>query len=80
MVNGYSGFFPDEYFRIQDAVQAGVLTTNCMSRLQNAGVEFLIVHTGMISPQQLQQLQSNRTYLQSVFVDPVGIEIFRLRR
>lgn len=79
LVNGYSGFFPREYFDLQDAINQQFLNASILKKLHAAGVEFVVVNTNLIPRQKLQVLSWGEFQLESAFVDPVGIEIYRLR-
>lgn len=79
LVNGYSGFFPQEYFDLQDAINAKFIDASILKKLHEAGVEFLVLNTNLVPQQNRQVLSWDDYHLELVFADPVGIEIYRLR-
>lgn len=80
LVDGYSGFFPPEYFELRAALNLRPLSEDAFKRLAEAGVELVVVdRTANIAP-ALDQLQFNSFRLEHVFADSVGIDVYRLLR
>lgn len=75
IMNGYSGFFPQPHFRLQQLLQSGTLTPECLSFLRASGIEYVVAFPGT-PPAPV--LQYNPTVLQSVHKQADGTEVFQL--
>lgn len=80
LVNGYSGFFPREYFELQDAANAGTLSAAFLEKLVQAKVEFLVVNRNLISADKMRTTDGGQYQLRRVFQDPVGVDVYRVHR
>jgi hypothetical protein len=80
LVNGYSGYFPTEYFEFQDAANAGTLSASLLEKLVRAKVEFLVVNRNLISEDKMRKRDWGQFRLERVLQDPVGVDIYRLHR
>ncbi|MDB5391673.1 MAG: hypothetical protein JWM11_7319 [Planctomycetaceae bacterium] len=79
LVNGYSGFFPREYFELQDVLGNKWPPEATLRKLAESNVEFIVVNT-LVSPiRNLQVVPYQTISVERVLQDPVRIEIYRLR-
>jgi hypothetical protein len=80
LVNGYSGFFPREYFDLRDIANESFPEQFVLRRLADADVEFVILmpQAGPLKAGAVDE--NNRWTLQPAFEDPTGVEIHRLVR
>lgn len=78
LVNGYSGFFPESYFAIRDAVQGEFPSASALETLAAANVEFLVVYRSHTNHQQVMSVESSMINPEYVYEDPVGIDVYRL--
>lgn len=80
LVNGYSGFFPDEYFDIRDAMNVESPSEAILQQLADTKVEFLVVMRSEERENAFIDSKFDSVLLEHVFSDPVGVDIFRLRK
>lgn len=80
LINGYSGFFTAEYFKIQDQLNASLATEPTLNMLADSKVEFLVINTKLTWTNFAREPYFGSITLEFVFQDPVGIEIYRIRR
>ncbi len=80
MVNGYSGFFPLDYFSTQEALNAPQNYAAILSRLENEGVAFVVMAQESGSPEPARTATFGLMRLELVFADPCGVSVYRLRR
>jgi hypothetical protein len=78
MVDGYSGFFPDDYFPFRDAVNQSFPADPILDELARRDVEFVVVDRHEVPAALLGAIRSTER-LQRVLQDPVGIDVYRLR-
>ncbi|MEI7699623.1 MAG: hypothetical protein WCK86_07510 [Planctomycetia bacterium] len=75
IMNGYSGFFPQPHFRLQQLLQSGTLTPECLKMLRASGIEYIVTFPGdPITP----VLHNTPKDLQSIQKQADGTEVFQL--
>lgn len=79
LANGYSGFFPADYFATQDAMNVPQTVEPTLKKLTDSGVHFFVVDPVPGEPDPLQDLTLEEHWLELVFDDPVGVRIYELR-
>lgn len=79
MVNGYSGFFPADYFETHAALNSIDNYGNGLSKLAANQVHFAVVTTAK-NTEPPRFYRYGAMQLDLVFVDPIGVSIYRLRR
>jgi hypothetical protein len=75
IMNGYSGFFPQPHFRLQQLLQSGTLTPECLKMLRASGIEFIVAFPG---DPLTTTLQNGPADLISIQKQLDGTEIFQL--
>ncbi len=80
LVNGYSGFFPDEYFEICEAINAESPSEEIFRQLADTKVEFLVVMRSKSSESAFNATKFDSVLLKHVYSDPVGVDVYRLQR
>ncbi|MFA6525152.1 MAG: hypothetical protein WCT33_02655 [Patescibacteria group bacterium] len=67
MINGYSGFFPEDYIKLEKMITDNFTGDETQNEISKAGVKFIIVHFGVqskftteITPEELDQLPKLR--------------------
>lgn len=80
LVNGYSGFFPRDYFELQDAIQSGFPTNQLLSELSQRDVVFLVVDTNRVETKHWDPRTFPDFEISPVFQDKHGIVIYRLSK
>lgn len=80
LVNGYSGFFPDEYFNICEAINAESPSEEVFRKLADASVEFLVVQRLSGNEGKFPKNGFDSILIEPVYSDPVGIDVYRLQR
>lgn len=77
LVNGYSGFFPREYFELRDAVNESFPAQDVLRELANRDVEYVIVMPG--APMKTVDWSAGDEWsLEFEFEDPMGVQVYRL--
>ena len=79
MVNGYSGFFPRKHLDLQKLVTAEFPSARVLNEFAKFDVEYLVVVRKYCEPNVMLGLSTDAIGLELVFVDPVGIDVYRLR-
>jgi hypothetical protein len=80
LINGYSGFFTKEYFTLQDQLNASLATEPTLKMLADSNVEFLVINTKLTWTNFATEPHFGSITLEFVLQDPVGIEIYRIRK
>lgn len=80
LVNGYSGFFPREYFDMRGIVKESFPEEFVLRRLADAGVEFVILMPEAEPAGPGSVRDDDLWRLEPAFTDPVGVEVYRLVR
>ena len=80
LVNGYSGFFPDEYFDICEAINAEPVSEAVFRKLADSKVKFLVVQRSWDKKEAFRDTRFDSIFIQPVYSDPVGIDVYRLQR
>jgi hypothetical protein len=79
-VDGYSGFFPEEHFKLRDSINAAVIDRNTLDMLAASRVELLVVDR-LQYPHALPADATNGQFrIQRIFEDPSGIDVYRISR
>ena len=79
MVNGYSGFFPDEYFSLRRTVNEQFPAEIALRELKAAGVEYVLVGTHLIgSSEQLAEIAGS-PLLELAYQDDSAVDVYRIR-
>lgn len=78
MLNGYSGFFPPEYFKFQDAFNTLGLTDEVLSAFCKADVDLVVIHRSYLRQESVSEISLTHHRLQLVHSDDVGIDVYRL--
>jgi hypothetical protein len=78
LVDGYSGFFPQEHFSLRNAVNTSLLTESTLARLIDADVELLVVRRADISVQIPESATFGSVSVERVYEDPIGVDVYRL--
>lgn len=79
MVNGYSGFFPEEYLRIAKLFENHDTEVAGIERLSELGVSHLVVSQQYSTSDVMLRLKSPRYSLEHVFADQsAAVDIYRL--
>ncbi|NLF68358.1 MAG: hypothetical protein GX575_04805 [Candidatus Anammoximicrobium sp.] len=79
MVNGYSGFFPDSWVRMVEALKPDPFSECALDVLAAAGVEYVVIEPRLMPKNQAPSTVSKRHHLVRVFRDESGVEIWRLQ-
>jgi hypothetical protein len=80
LVNGYSGFFPQTYFDIRDAIHRLFPSAETVEWLADRDVEFLVAQRRWIAPDRLDGFATKRVAVRYVFSDSAGIDVYRIER
>lgn len=80
LANGYSGFFPADYFDTQDALNVPAKVEATLKKLAEQGVYFFVACQFDGQPEPLQSMTFQDHWLELVFDDPIGVRIYRLHR
>tara|TARA_R110002095_G_scaffold207120_1_gene191754 strand:- start:74713 stop:76293 length:1581 start_codon:yes stop_codon:yes gene_type:complete len=80
LVNGYSGFFPDEYFEISEAINTEPPSEAIFRQLADSKVEFLVVMRSQVKVKSFSDTRFDTVSLEHVYSDPVGVDVYRLQR
>lgn len=80
LTNGYSGFFPLDYFSTQEALNAPSNYGGILSRLENEGVYFVVTRREPAGPEPARSATFGLMRMELVFDDPCGVLVYRLRR
>lgn len=78
LVNGYSGFFPEDYLELRKLIQAEFPSAACLRELVDRDVTYLVVARRFCSTEKMLDLPKSAPQLDLVFQDDVGIDIYRL--
>lgn len=77
MVNGYSGFFPDAYLELRDAMET-FPSEESMRLLTLAGVRYLVIDTSVCPVNDWKEIALFRDQTEICFEDPqAGIVVYR---
>ncbi|MBI1310174.1 hypothetical protein GC176_02620 [bacterium] len=79
LVNGYSGFFPDEYFSLRNAVAEHFPDESVLHRFEQSGVAFVLVATRQIASDDLLEAIAASPLLERVHHDASGVDVYRIR-
>jgi hypothetical protein len=79
LVNGYSGFFPREYFELRKQVNEQFPAERVLRRFDEAGVEFVLIATRQVASAALLQEVAASSHLERVFQSEAGVDIYRIR-
>ena len=79
LVNGYSGFFPDEYFALRKRVNESFPDDDVLRQFDKIGVEFVLVATRQISSDDLLIETATSPLLELVFQGEAGVDVYRIR-
>ncbi len=77
MVNGYSGFFPEQYMKLRQDITKRGPDSQILDELAAMKVHFLVVRSSYQMPDG-GALMDKQDRLQLVYRDPVGIDIYQL--
>lgn len=80
LVNGYSGFFPFEYFGTQDAINAPASYGGILAKLESQRVHFVVIAQDDPRVEPVRTASFGPVQLELVFADPVGVSVYKLRR
>lgn len=80
LVNGYSGFFPEEFFALQDAVNESFPSEDTLRRLADLSVEFVVVRRAALPKAALHSTRFETVFLERVLEDANGVDVYRVRR
>lgn len=80
LVNGYSGFFPDEYFEICEALNTESPSEEIFRQLADTKVKFLVVMRAKSSESAFSATRFSSILLDLVYSDPVGVDVYHLRK
>ena len=78
LINGYSGFFPQSYLELRNAVNREFPSTQILARFAALGVEYVVVARTYCEPETLLKLSTDDLQVQLVYQDDVGIDVYRL--
>jgi hypothetical protein len=78
MVNGYSGFFPAEYFAQRRLMNQTFPSEEALRSLADSQVEFVVVMRSTVSPEHISTFQSEQFRLEPVLQSAAEIDIYRL--
>lgn len=79
MINGYSGFFPAEYFELRSIVQREWGAESTWKRLSEAGVELIVVDRQALETTKFKTKFAGGAGLSLVFTDDrAGYNVYRL--
>lgn len=80
LVNGYSGFFPREYFSLRKRVNESFPDEGVLRQLDQSGVEFVLIATRQIPSEDLLIETASSPLLERVFLGEAGVDVYRIRR
>lgn len=79
MVNGYSGFFPQSYFNVQNSFNSNGLTDAVLQQFVSADVEWVVVQQQFLTPETVANLPIQQHQLELMFRDnEAQIDVYRL--
>ncbi len=79
LVNGYSGFFPQQYFDLQNSVNSSGITDLVLQQFASADVQWVVIQRGFLNAQAVAELPLQQHQLQLAFRDDeVHIDVYRL--
>ena len=78
LVNGYSGFFPDESLKLNQLMTSEGLSQTMLSRLWSLNVHFLVVRKTDSIAGMAEMLPDGQYTLIRVFRDVVGVDVYEL--
>ena len=76
MINGYSGFFPESHFRLQNAIKADPRSDATLGLLYDSNIQFVVLgnHTAVKAVAE----SDRRFELRAVFEDKKGTQVLEL--
>jgi hypothetical protein len=78
LVNGYSGFFPESWFGMAEALKDDPLGEESLDMMAHAGVEYVVIQPRWMTTSGSPVTASGRYQLEPVLRDRSGVEIWRL--
>ncbi len=78
MVNGYSGFFPEPWYRFLEAFTDEPYSESTFDKLVAAGVEYLVIDPTFLAANKAPPASSGRYRLIPAFRDESGTEVWRI--
>jgi len=83
LINGYSGFFPGDHFRLRDSINREFPTADLLQRLADSGAELIVVERSGYPAETMRPASGPDTdsalRLELVLEDPAGVDVYRLR-
>lgn len=80
LVNGYSGFFPNESLKLNELISQEGLTSGTLARLWTLKVQFVVLRREDSIAATIPMLPAGEYALVRVFRDSVGIDVYELFR
>lgn len=80
LLNGYSGFFPNEYYALRQLVNDSFPGQEVLRRLADANVEFVILMPSAPPLDMAHSSDEDLWALEPAFDDPAGVKVYRLVR
>lgn len=78
MLNGYSGYFPEEYVGLRDLTD-DFPSVDCYRRLRELGATHLLVHRSVAGPAKLAGTAVARKYVRHVAADDAAlVDVYEL--
>jgi hypothetical protein len=78
MINGYSGFFPPRYLRLQAQMNKEGLSEDVLSQLAELKTHFIVVYSSDVTQVLRRSTTQSRFHLQLVYDDVTGIRVYEL--
>jgi hypothetical protein len=79
LANGYSGFFPREYFSLRKLVNESFPEEGVLRQFEQIGVEFVLVATRQIPSDDLLLETVSSPLLERAFHGEAGVDVYRIR-
>jgi len=79
LVNGYSGFFPQEYFALRKQVNEQFPDEGVLRQFDRMGVEYVLVATRQIPSDEVLEETASSPLLERVFEGSAGVDVYRIR-
>lgn len=80
MVNGYSGFFPDSYFKTRSAIANEGLSDNVLRQLAADGVAFIVVDRALFPSENVHPPGRREMVLEHVGSAAAGVDVYHVVR
>ena len=79
MLNGYSGYFPEQYFTLRDSFNLSGITDSVLQQFAADGVQLVVIQRQYVTADAVSRLPLNQFRLQLAFSDDdMQVDVYRL--